>query len=92
MGFLKFLVWTTCAVGLGIFLAKGDVGGRTPLEHLERTWQRNVKPSKMDRIKDGLEDALDNAKDAVSRKTDAPRERITEEDRAAVNRIIAQKK
>ena len=92
MGFLKFLVWTTCAVGLGIFLAKGDVGGRTPLEHLERTWQRNVKPSKMDRIKDGLEDALDNAKDAVSRKADAPRERITEEDRAAVNRIIAQKK
>lgn len=92
MGFLKFLVWTTCAVGLGIFLAKGDVGGRTPLEHLERTWQRNVKPSRMDRIKDGLEDALDNAKDAVSRKADAPRERITEEDRAAVNRIIAQKK
>jgi hypothetical protein len=92
MGFLKFLVWTSCAIGLGIFLAKGEVGGRTPLEHLERTWQRNVRPTRMDRIKDGLEDALDNAKDAVSRKADAPRERITEEDRAAVNRIIAQKK
>jgi hypothetical protein len=92
MGFLKFLVWTSCAVGLGIFLAKGEVGGRTPLEHIERTWQRNVRPTRMDRLKDGLEDALDNAKEAVSRKTDAPRERITEEDRAAVNRIIAQKK
>jgi len=92
MGFLKFLVWTTCAVGLGIFLAKGDVGGKTPLEHMERTWQRNVHPTRMDRIKDGLEDALEDAKAAVSRKTDAPRERITEEDRAAVNRIIAQKK
>jgi hypothetical protein len=92
MGFLKFLVWTSCAVGLGIFLAKGEIGGKTPLEHMERTWKRNVRPTGMDRIKDGLEDALDNAKDAVSRKTDAPRERITEEDRAAVNRIIAQKK
>lgn len=93
MGFLKFLVWTVCAVGLGIFLAKGEIGGRTPLEHMERTWQRsNVRPPRMERLKDGLEDALDNAKDAVSRKTDAPRERITEEDRAAVNRIIAQKK
>lgn len=92
MGFLKFLVWTSCAVGLGIFLAKGEIGGRTPLEHMERTWQRNVRPTRMDRIKDGLEDALDNAKEAVSRKADAPRERITEEDRAAVNRIIAQKK
>ena len=92
MGFLKFLVWTVCAVGLGIFLAKGEIGGRTPLEHMERTWQRNVRPTRMDRLKDGLEDALDNAKDAVSRKADAPRERITEEDRAAVNRIIAQKK
>lgn len=96
MGFLKFLVWTSCAVGLGIFLAKGDVGGKTPLEHMERTWQRNVKPAKVERLKnglkDGLEDALDNAKDAVGRKPDAPRERITEEERAAVNRIIAQKK
>lgn len=92
MGFLKFLVWTSCAVGLGIFLAKGDVGGKTPLEHMERTWQREARPARLDRIKDGLEDALEDARDAVSRKADAPRERITEEDRAAVNRIIAQKK
>jgi hypothetical protein len=93
MGTLKFLVWTTCAVGLGVFLAKGEVGGRTPLEHMERTWKRTVRPSQVDRLKDGLEDALEDAKDAVSRKTEkAPRERITEEDRAAVNRIIAQKK
>ena len=93
MGTLKFLVWTTCAVGLGIFLAKGEVGGRTPLEHMERSWKRNVRPTQVDRLKDGLQDALDEAKDAVSRKTESgPRERITDEDRAAVNRIIAQKK
>lgn len=100
MGILKFLVWTACAVGLGIFLAKGQIDGRTPLDHMERTWKRTVNPSQMDRMrdgvdrmKDGLEDAIDDAQEAVGRKTDgAPRERITAEDRAAVNRIIAQKK
>jgi hypothetical protein len=100
MGLLKFLVWTSCAVGLGIFLAKGDIDGRTPLDHMERAWKRNVRPSHMermkdgvDRVKEGLEDAIDEAKDAVGKKGEtAPRERITAEDREAVNRIIAQKK
>ncbi|MFP2910340.1 hypothetical protein ACLESD_35940 [Pyxidicoccus sp. 3LFB2] len=93
MGVLKFIVWTACAVGLGIFLATGKVDGRTPLDHMERAWKRTVKPSAVDRVKDGLEDAYEDAKDAVSKKTDAPpRERISAEDRAAVNRIIAQKK
>lgn len=93
MGALKFIVWTACAVGLGIFLATGEVDGRTPLEHMERAWKRSVKPNAMDRVKDGLEDAYEDAKDAVARPTNAgPRERISAEDRAAVNRIIAQKK
>jgi hypothetical protein len=93
MGLLKFLVWTACAVGLGVFLAKGQIGGRSPLDHMERAWKHNVPPSRIERVKDGLEDALDEAKEAVGRKTDAaPRERITAEDREAVNRLIAQKK
>ncbi|KFE59823.1 hypothetical protein [Hyalangium minutum] len=100
MGVLKFLVWTACAVGVGIFLATGQIDGRTPLDHMQRAWKRNVRPSQvdrmrdsMDRVKDGLEDALDEAKDAVGKKGEgAPRERITAEDREAVNRIIAQKK
>lgn len=93
MGALKFIVWTAFAVGLGIFLAKGEVDGRTPLDHMERAWKRTVRPSTMDRMKDGLDDALDDARDAVSKKTDtAPRERITAEDRAAIDRIIAKKK
>jgi len=100
MGILKFLVWTTCAVGLGVFLARGQIEGRTPLEHMERAWKRNTSPSRMDRmrdgvdrVKDGLGDALDEAKDAVGKKTDAaPRERITQKDREAVNRLIAQTK
>jgi hypothetical protein len=47
----------------------------------------------VDRVKNGLGDALDDAKDAVGKKTDAaPRERITQQDREAVNRLIAQTK
>ncbi|MCY1043356.1 hypothetical protein OV208_18715 [Corallococcus sp. bb12-1] len=95
MGVLKFLVWTACAVGLGVFLARGNVDGRSPLEHMERTWKRSVNPSAMDKVKGSFEDALDDAKQVVSQKSanaSAPRERITEEDRAAINNIIAKKK
>ncbi len=100
MGFLKFLVWTGCAVGLGVFLATGDIDGRTPLEYVQRAWKRHVQPSgverQVDRVKDGVRDAVDEARDAVNRKTKqavaAPRERITNEDRAAIDRIIAQTK
>ncbi|WP_375761022.1 hypothetical protein [Corallococcus exercitus] len=97
MGVLKFLVWTTCAVGLGVFLARGNVGGRSPLEHMERTWKRSVNPSTMDRVKGSVEGVLEDAKGAVSQKSanaagSGPRERITAEDRAAINDIIAKKR
>ena len=96
MGFLKFVVWTACAVGLGIFLSNAQVDGRTPLEHMERAWKRHVQPSQVDRMKDGLRDTLDEAKEAVTQTTKprptGPKERITAEDRAAIQRIIAQKK
>jgi len=93
MTFLKWLVWTACAVGLGVYLASGDIGGRTPLEHAERVWKQTVNPSKLDRVKDGLSDTLEDAKDAVTRKpSKPPRERISRDEREAVNRLIAQKK
>jgi hypothetical protein len=104
MGFLKFLVWTGCAVGLGVFLANADINGRSTLEYVQRQWKHYVQPAKVDRqvdrqverVKDGLREAIDEAKGAVNRTTKqtpaAPRERITNEDRAAIDRIIAQKK
>lgn len=109
MGFLKFLVWTGCAVGLGLFLATAEIGGRTPWEEVQRAWHARVQPAQaerqverrverqVDRVKDSLHEALDEAQEAVHRttktaSTGAPRERITHEDRAAIDRIIAQKK
>ena len=116
MGLLKFLVWTGCAVGLGLFLATAQIGGRTPWEAVQRAWRTHVQPARaerllgqgerqterqaerqVDRVKDSLREALDEAQEAVhhttrTASTAAPRERITHEDRAAIERIIAQKK
>lgn len=105
MGLLKFLVWTACAVGLGIFLAGVDIEGRTPMEHAQRAWKQHVNPSAVDRAKGGLRQALDGAGEAVDeakvtvrRATSAPkpertakppREDLTAEDRAALERILS---
>ena len=87
---LKFVVWTACAVGLGVFLATGEIDGQTPLEHARRAWKRKVNPSKVDQLKDGLREAIDEAKDTLSQKTsDAPTERYSDDERAAIDRIIA---
>ena len=79
---LKFLAWTTVAVGLGFFLAKGEIDGRTPIEHLEHFWKHKVNPSKLDQVKDGLGEALDKV-------TAKPRDSYSDDERAAIDRIIA---
>ncbi len=83
-GFIKFVVWTAFAVGLGIFLAKGEVDGRTPIEHAERAWKRN---------KGGLQDAIDDAKETISEKTSKrPSEKYSDDERAAIDKLIANTK
>lgn len=98
MGVLKFLVWTGCAMGLGVLLATAEIDGRTPLEYVQREWKRQARPSnRVEQVKTSLADALDSAENTVKRAgkqavATEPRERITHEDRAAIERIIAQKK
>lgn len=87
MKLLTILVWTACAVALGMFLATVEVDGRTPIEHLQRTWKRKVNPSKVDQLKDGLRDAIDNAKGHLS-KTKTP-ERYSDDERRAIDKLIA---
>ena len=87
MKLLSIVVWTICAVALGIFLASVEIDGRTPMQHLQRAWKRNVNPSKVDRLKDGLRDAIDDAKSQLS-KTKRP-ERYSEDERRAIDRLIA---
>jgi len=83
LGVFKFLVWTSCAVGFGIFLAQGEIDGRTPIEHVQRAWKQHVRPSKLDQL-------VKETKSTVSEKTKkrAP-ERYSDEERAAIDRLIA---
>ena len=98
MGFLKVFVWSVCCIGLGMGLAKVEIGGRTPLEHAQQAWKHRVNPSKLDQLKNGLGDAMDEAKDKVEAAKEAfakddkrPRERHSAEDRDAVNKLIAKR-
>ena len=86
--FLRFILWTGFAVGLGIVLAKVEVDGRTPLEHLQHAWKRKVNPSKLDQLKDGLHDTLEGAKETLSEKPSKP-ERYSDDERSAIDRLIA---
>jgi hypothetical protein len=97
MGFLKVLFWSLCCIGLGIALATMDVGGRTPLEHAKRAWKHKVNPSKLDQLKDSLGEAVEGAKDTLQGARDSlgkearPRERHSQEDREALNKLIARR-
>ncbi|MGA9523258.1 MAG: hypothetical protein WBV82_17450 [Myxococcaceae bacterium] len=83
-GVIKFVLWTACAVGLGIFLAKGEIDGRTPIEHAERAWKRH---------EGGLRNAFDDAKETVSEKTSKrPSEKYSDDERAAIDKLISKTK
>ena len=87
MGFIRTCLWTVVAVGLGIALATVDVGGRTPLAHAQSAWRRSEA---FDWFRDRADDAVDRARDALGQPT-RPRERHSDEDRAALDRIIAKR-
>jgi hypothetical protein len=78
---LSFLLWTTCSVALGIWLATVPVGGRTPWEHARRAWaESGLSVPKLPKL------------GAAEGRTAAPApkiaERHTDQERDAVNRLI----
>jgi hypothetical protein len=82
---LSFLLWTTCSVGLGIWLATVPVGGRTPWEHARHLWAESglSLPSL------AMLHAPSKAAPAEGRAAPRIAERHTEQERDAVNRLIA---
>ena len=91
MGILRFLVWTTLCVGLGIFIGTVEFGGQTTWERARGVWKQ--QGPRMDKVKDGAEDLMDKAKKKVSTAPEAaPKERHSDEDRQAIDAIIARKK
>jgi len=85
MGVIRTGVWTLAAVGLGIALATVEVSGRTPLQRARAAWRSSELP---DWIQDRTDEVMDRARGALGR-SQRPRERHSDEDRAALDRIIA---
>lgn len=80
MGFIRAAIWTALCVGLGIFVSTYDVGGRTPLEIIQREWKSSEAPTKLDQI-------VVDAKSKIAE----PVEKISKADRDSLNSLIAKK-
>ena len=89
MGFIRFVLWTSIAVGVGIFLASFPLFGKTPLEHAQGAWKAQGT-AKVAQLKEGLGDALAEAKDVVTQDKKI-RERHSPEDREEVNQLISKR-
>lgn len=87
MGFVRGVVWTVGAVALGVGLATVEISGKTPLARARKAWDRAEAG---DWVKDRAEEAVDRARGAIGQ-PQQPRERHSDEDRAALDRIIAKR-
>jgi hypothetical protein len=87
MGFVRTCVWMAMGVGLGIAAATVNVGGKTPLVHARAAWQASEAS---EWLQERADDAVDHARGALGQPT-KPRERHSDEDRAALDRIIAKR-
>lgn len=43
MATLRFLLWSTVCIGLGIFVGTYNIGGHTLWDSVKRTWSQQVK-------------------------------------------------
>lgn len=102
MGFIKFVIWTACAMSLGVYISTARYQNGTPLEQLQRLWKQHgpSETAVRQNVKGAVEKATGAAKalpgklEKVQGETAAaekPEEHHTPEDRAAVNKLIAQR-
>lgn len=88
---LSFLFWTTCSVGLGIWLATVPVGGRTPWEHTKHLWvETGISLPELPGLA-SLRAPKQQPPQHPAAGRAAPKiaERHTDQERDAVNRLIA---
>lgn len=89
MGILRFVLWTTLCIGLGIFLGTYELGGKTPWESAQSLWKQQAP--KLEKVKDGAEDLVGDVKKKVTAPPAQPKERHTQDDRDAIDQIIAKR-
>lgn len=90
MGILRFVVWTTLCIGLGIFLGTYELGGHTGWQTMQGMWKDQAP--RLEKVKDSAEDLVDDVKKKVSTQDPpAPKERHNKQDREAIDQIIAKR-
>ena len=40
MGFIRFLIWTSMCIALGVFIGTWEIDGKTPAQHFAVIWKR----------------------------------------------------
>lgn len=91
MGILRFVVWTTLCIGLGLFLGTYELGGKTPWQSAQSLWKQQAP--KLEKVKDGAEDLVGDVKKKVTSTPEAaaPKEKHTKDEREAIDQIIAKR-
>lgn len=92
MGILRFVIWTVACVGLGIFLATYEIGGRTPWKMAQSAWKDGAP--QREKVKDEASDAVDGVKKKLAATTaekNGPRETHSVEDRKAIEALISKR-
>ncbi|MGQ0506555.1 MAG: hypothetical protein ACT4TC_14675 [Myxococcaceae bacterium] len=86
---LKFLVWTACAVGFGLYLSTFQFDGKSTASHAGRIWKQQTSPSTWRVWKSKLGDFWNEAEEVIPAATPKPKEHHSNEDRNAVDKLIA---
>ncbi|PZR12721.1 MAG: hypothetical protein DI536_14190 [Archangium gephyra] len=89
MGILRFVVWSSLCIGLGIFLGSAEFGGRTPWQHARGAWKQ--QGPRLEKVKDDAEILADEVKKKVANDSTPPKERHSEDERKAVDAIISKR-
>lgn len=92
MGILRFLVWTTLCIGLGIFLGTYEVGGRTPWQLMQGAWKQ--QGPRLEKVKDDAGELVNGVKKKVAQDPafqQQPKERHSAEEREAIDQLISKR-
>ena len=90
MGILRFVLWTTLCIGLGLFLCTYEHGGKTAWQSMQGVWKQ--QSPRFEKVKAEAGDLADDVKKKVSTQDVAqPKERHDKEDRDAIDQIISKR-
>ncbi len=83
---LKMIIWSLICVGLGIFLARFPLDGKTAVDRAEQQWQDKKVSEK---VEGAVHDAKSEVKKVIAK--DGPSETHTKDDRASIDKLLAKR-